>query len=76
MFSHEDELANVTESESNVTTSTEEQPPQAPPMESDNECAASTTSTAEQLAKSIKCEDCGKLFKNQTEVEYHATKSG
>lgn len=27
-------------------------------------------------AKSIKCEDCGKLFKSSLEVEYHATKSG
>jgi len=27
------------------------------------------------LAKSIKCEDCGKLFKSNLEVEYHAAKS-
>lgn len=27
-------------------------------------------------AKSIKCEDCGKLFKTSLEVEFHATKSG
>lgn len=27
-------------------------------------------------AKSIKCEDCGRLFKTQLEVEFHATKSG
>ena len=31
-------------------------------------------STAE--AKSIKCEDCGRLFKTNLEVEFHATKSG
>ncbi|KAJ3626550.1 hypothetical protein MTP99_017037 [Tenebrio molitor] len=29
-----------------------------------------------QIVRSIKCEDCGKLFKTQGEVEYHATKSG
>jgi hypothetical protein len=28
-----------------------------------------------ELAKSIKCEDCGKLFKSNLEVEYHAAKS-
>lgn len=27
-------------------------------------------------AKSIKCEDCGRLFKTNLEVEFHATKSG
>uniref|UniRef100_A0A8D8VUC6 UBX domain-containing protein 1-B n=1 Tax=Cacopsylla melanoneura TaxID=428564 RepID=A0A8D8VUC6_9HEMI len=27
-------------------------------------------------AKSIKCEDCGKLFKSQGEIEFHAAKSG
>lgn len=26
-------------------------------------------------AKSIKCDECGKLFKNQDEVEYHAAKT-
>lgn len=29
-----------------------------------------------QLAKSIKCNDCQRLFKTQTEVEFHAAKSG
>ncbi|CAH0555668.1 unnamed protein product [Brassicogethes aeneus] len=28
------------------------------------------------VAKSIRCDDCGKLFKNSTEVEFHAAKSG
>lgn len=27
-------------------------------------------------AKSIKCEDCGRLFRTQVEVEFHAAKSG
>lgn len=40
--------------------------------------AASSTDKAEtkEEAKSIKCEDCGKLFKSSLEVEFHATKSG
>ncbi|XP_022917913.1 UBX domain-containing protein 1 [Onthophagus taurus] len=29
-----------------------------------------------QAAKSIKCEECGKLFKTQEEVEFHAVKFG
>lgn len=28
------------------------------------------------VAKSLKCDDCGKVFKDQTEVEYHAAKTG
>lgn len=28
------------------------------------------------IAKSIQCDDCGKLFKSQEEVEFHASKSG
>lgn len=35
-----------------------------------------TASTEPQEVKSIKCEDCGKLFKTTLEVEFHATKSG
>lgn len=33
-------------------------------------------SAAAVEAKSIKCEDCGRLFKTSLEVEFHATKSG
>lgn len=29
-----------------------------------------------QEAKSIKCDECGKLFRTETEVEFHAAKSG
>lgn len=28
------------------------------------------------IAKSLKCDDCGKVLKDQTEVEYHAAKTG
>lgn len=41
--------------------------------------AAEGSATEEQPkgeAKSIKCEDCGKLFQSSVEVEFHATKSG
>ncbi|XP_017770871.1 PREDICTED: UBX domain-containing protein 1-like [Nicrophorus vespilloides] len=37
---------------------------------------AATSSEETATAKSLKCDDCGKLFKNQTEVEFHAAKSG
>lgn len=36
--------------------------------------AAATADGA--VAKSLKCDDCGKVFKDQTEVEYHAAKTG
>lgn len=32
--------------------------------------------TAEAEAKSLKCNECNKLFKTQSEVEYHAAKTG
>jgi len=31
---------------------------------------------SEEEAKSLKCDECGKLFKNSEEVEFHAVKSG
>ncbi|XP_077286057.1 UBX domain-containing protein 1 [Arctopsyche grandis] len=51
-------------------------------QEESNENAPETSSEpAEDDAsldqpKSLKCEDCGKLFRTQVEVEYHAAKSG
>lgn len=49
-----------------------------PPTESteqkSDESLSAEGSTLE--AKSIKCEDCGRLFKTNLEVEFHATKSG
>lgn len=39
-----------------------------------NEDAAAAAEGA--VAKSLKCDDCGKVFKDQTEVEYHAAKTG
>lgn len=39
--------------------------------------AADTQSkeAAEEEAKSFKCDECGKLFKNQDEMEFHAAKT-
>lgn len=38
--------------------------------------AENNSNEAAQQAKSIRCDDCGKLFKTTDEVEFHATKSG
>ncbi|XP_053980640.1 UBX domain-containing protein 1 [Hylaeus anthracinus] len=45
------------------------------PAEDSSASASGQVSTTE-LAKSMKCDICGKLFKNNLEVEFHATKSG
>lgn len=37
---------------------------------------SATSSESVSVAKSIKCDDCGKLFNTQLEVEFHSTKSG
>lgn len=63
-----EEVEEVVENSENVeqTITTTTTPP--PPPESD--------STETLVAKSIKCEECGKLFTTQTEVEFHSAKSG
>lgn len=38
--------------------------------------AEAKAEAAEDEAKSLKCDECGKLFKNSEEVEFHAVKSG
>lgn len=44
----------------------------------DGETAASSSNTVGEAesAKSLKCDDCGKLFKDQADVEFHAAKTG
>lgn len=44
----------------------------------DVQASSSTASATEaaETAKSLKCDDCGKLFKDQSEVEFHAAKTG
>lgn len=39
------------------------------------EPAASSSASSEQEAKSFKCDECNKLFKNQDEMEFHAAKT-
>lgn len=41
-----------------------------------DEPPASSSDSATEEPKSLKCEDCGKLFRTQVEVEFHAAKSG
>lgn len=47
---------------------------ETPMATSDDVPADGSISSAE--AKSLKCDECNRLFKNQTEVEFHAAKSG
>lgn len=74
MLSHEDELDN---------------PPSLPPQLVEPNPVASvpepsstntddiiTPETSTPVAKSIQCDDCGKLFNTNEEVEFHASKSG
>lgn len=42
----------------------------------DNNEEKNANETALDLAKSIKCEDCNRLFKTHEEIEFHAAKSG
>lgn len=65
ILGHEDELDNIpqTPESTDAAPMEQEEKPEEPKEE------------ASLVAKSIKCEDCGKLFKTQTEVEFHATKS-
>ncbi|RZB39926.1 UBX, APG6, and/or AAA 32 domain containing protein [Asbolus verrucosus] len=68
LLSHEDELENFPNEDSQPTEDSQ------PNDQSNAESQSDTTEG--QVVKSIKCEDCGKLFKTQEEVEFHATKSG
>ncbi|XP_003706156.1 UBX domain-containing protein 1 [Megachile rotundata] len=45
------------------------------PVQDDTANSSGQVSTTE-VAKSMKCDVCGKLFKSNLEVEFHATKSG
>jgi len=53
---------------------TPNQPTESIEKKSEAEASAETEAGAE--AKSLKCEDCNRLFKTQMEVEFHAVKSG
>lgn len=47
-----------------------------PMVTSDDTPAETSSSDPAAEAKSLKCDECNRLFKNQTEVEFHAAKSG
>ena len=53
-------------------------PPPAEERLSDEDAAAIAAAMADEsaVAKSLKCVDCGKLFKNADLANYHAEKSG
>lgn len=73
ILSHEDELDNIPEPAVQPDTATTET---TTTSAEEKQSTEPQTETSQQVAKSIKCDDCGKLFKNQTEVEFHVTKSG
>lgn len=58
------------------TSSTAAEKKDEPAAESSTAATTDEQPKAAEEAKSIKCEDCGKLFKSSLEVEFHATKSG
>ncbi|XP_044271617.1 UBX domain-containing protein 1 [Tribolium madens] len=64
LLSHEEELENINETPQATDDSASSQAPETQP------------SPEGQVVRSFKCDDCGKLFKSQDEVEFHATKSG
>lgn len=60
-----------------ASTPGDETAPKTDESSSTGEEGSSTAGSADATeAKSIKCEDCGRLFKTNLEVEFHATKSG
>lgn len=54
----------------------EDDPPGGAPSNAASESDASKTEEKPAEAKSLKCNECNKLFKSVVEVEYHAAKSG
>jgi hypothetical protein len=58
------------------TSTTNEQEVAATSKSNENEPDEKTNADDKTEAKSIKCEDCNRLFKTQLEVEFHASKSG
>lgn len=55
----------------------EQSPTEPPSIDPENSPSASTTTAdADPEAKSLKCDECNRLFKTQLEVEFHAAKSG
>lgn len=72
LLAHADE--DIPSASGESTSSVEQQPPVEGSAPSDVAPAATTEETA-AVAKSLKCDECGKLFKSQDEVEFHAAKT-
>ncbi|CAH0393136.1 unnamed protein product [Bemisia tabaci] len=73
-------LAHQTEMTPSGSKAAETEAAPAPASESTSNGQSSENSSenaaADASAKSIKCDECGKLFRTQLEVEFHAGKSG
>ncbi|XP_062546463.1 UBX domain-containing protein 1 [Armigeres subalbatus] len=61
-------------SSSGSSSSTQQQPEVEGPT-SEDATPSTATDEAAPVAKSLKCDECGKLFKSQDEVEFHAAKT-
>ncbi|KAJ8932786.1 hypothetical protein NQ314_014490, partial [Rhamnusium bicolor] len=71
LLSHEEELATPVLAPASI-----EAPQNVNETGSTDDKVTSEVPEAAPLAKSIQCDDCGKLFKTNEEVEFHASKSG
>lgn len=58
------------------TESSEGAAAEAPAEATDGAAAEAKDGDAEEKANSLKCDECGKLFKTPEQVEFHAVKSG
>jgi UBX domain-containing protein 1/4 len=74
LLAHADEDDAASASIEIAKSSTTEKTDESLTGENKEEGGEASSATAE--AKSIKCEDCGRLFRTQVEVEFHAAKSG
>lgn len=73
ILAHEDDAE--MEPESSTTSCPVVEPVEATSSTEQTEVEAENTQDTQE-AKSIRCDDCGTLFKDQTAVEYHAAKTG
>ncbi|XP_043513100.1 UBX domain-containing protein 1 [Frieseomelitta varia] len=71
-------LAHSNDAEPSPEPPTTESAPMSNPVTSDQQDTADASGqvSTTEVAKSMKCDICGKLFKSNLEVEFHATKSG
>lgn len=74
----DDELPNevVTSPPSAGTAESAPELPQSTDQGKVDGAEGKTEATDEAVAKSIKCDECGRQFRSSVEVEYHAVKSG